>query len=346
MAATESLQTVVIQPARTLPGGTLAMKLFDFCLTRRAIREQLRVQAIGINSIRRLYPDRARLIRRGHEQAAAYLTAAIGNMNRLFSDTRLDKKRRLFVEKFFDTSAVNESMIRKIKFRAHLLLGELLNPSLNPETSLRYVVGSALHPEYNIQAFILSNETARRIYLTERFFEPGFQVYLPLRPRTFDMQGHNMAAVLLHEVSHLVLDTIDFSPLDASRPFLDLLDTSTLLGRLHHDALERLQQHAFSSSTPDNELFKEPDDDDRHWHDVVGKPRQRLLQLTGARSLDEARRIFFSDENKRVDVMLENADSLTLLLTHLGRPPEYHPLLQAGANRTPGILSIPGGKAH
>ena len=322
------------------------MKLFDFCLTRRAIREQMRVQAVGIRSIRRLYPNRARLIRHGHEQAVAYLTAALRNMDRLFSDTLLDKKRRLFVEKFFDTSAVNESMISKIKFRAHLLLGELLHPSLNPETSLRYVVGSALHPEHSVQAFTLPNETARKIYLTERFFEPGFQAHLPLRPRTFDMQGHNMASVLLHEVSHLVLDTIDFSYLDSSRPFLDLLDTSTLVGRLRHDALERIQQHAFSSSTPDNELFKEPGDEDEQWHDVEGKPLQRLLQLTGARNLDEARRVFFSDENKRVDVMLDNADSLTLLLAHLGRPREYHPLLQMGANRAPGMSPIPGAKTH
>ncbi|NWA27776.1 hypothetical protein HX870_19800 [Pseudomonas gingeri] len=324
------------------------MKLLDYCLPRRAIREQMRVQAIGIDSIRRLYPARARLIRLGHEQAVAYLSAAIWNMDRLFSDAILDKKRRLFVEKFFGISVVNESVIRKIKFRAHMLLGELLKPSLNPETSSRYVVGSALHPEHSIQAFTLPNESARKIYLTERFFDPGFQAYLPMRPRTFDMQAHNMAAVLLHELSHLVLDTIDFCYLDSSRPFLDLLDTSTLVGRLRHDALERVQEHAFSSTTPDSELFKEPDeeDDDRHWHDLEGKSLQRLLLLTSARDLTEARRFFLSDEHKRVDVMLDNADSLTLLLTHLGRPPEYHPLLEIGANRGPGMSSIPGAKAH
>ncbi|WP_248796768.1 hypothetical protein [Pseudomonas sp. MWU13-2105] len=322
------------------------MTLFNYCANRKAIREEMRVQAVGIDSIRLLYPNRARLIRHGHEQAVGYLTAAMRNMDRLFSDTALDRKRRLFVEKFFDTSVVSESMIRKIKFRAHMLLGELLKPSLNPENSLRYVVGSALYPEQRVQAFTLPNETARRIYLTERFFDPGFQAYLPLRPRTFDMLGHNMAAVLLHEVSHLVLDTLDFSYLDSSRPFVDLLDTSTLVGRLRHDALERVQEHSFSSSTPDNELFKESHDDDRHWHDVAGKHLQRLLLLTGARSLDEARRIFVSDENKRVDVMLDNADSLTLLLAHLGRPPEYHPMPRTEAKRMPGIQPSPGGKAH
>jgi len=305
------------------------------------------VQAVGIDNIRRLYPDRARLIRHGHELAVTYLTNALTNMDRLSSVTRLDQKRRLFVETFFDMSPVSESALRKIKFRAHLLLGELLKPSLDPETSLRYVVGSTLHPEHSIQAFTVTHETARRIYLTERFFDPGFQVYLPLRPRTFDMLGHNMAAVLLHEVSHLVLDTFDYTYLDSSRPFLDLLDTSTLLGRLRHDALERIQQHGFSSTTPASELFKEPDDQERHWYDLVGKPCQRLLQLTGTGNLDEARRVFFVDENKRVDVILDNADSLTLLLAHLGRPLEYQPLLMAGSNRTSEEpTQIPGDNVH
>ncbi|WP_191486476.1 hypothetical protein [Pseudomonas sp. FEN] len=322
------------------------MKLFNHCMNQKAIREEMRVQAIGMDSIRRLYPHRARMIRHGHEQALAYLTAALLNLDHLFSGTAMDQKRRLFMEEFFDMSPLSELTIKKVKFRAHMLLGELLKPSLSPETSPRYVVGSALHPEQSTQAFTLSKDTARRIYLTERFFDPGFQIYFPTRPRTFDLLGHNMAAVLLHEASHLVLDTLDFSYLDSSRPFLDLLDTSTLEGRLRHDLLERIQKHAFSSTTPANELFKEPDDDDLHWYELVGKPLQRILQLTGTRDLDEARSVFFSDEHKRVDVILDNADSLTLLLTHLGRPLEYHPLLQGGVNRAPGASHTPGGQAH
>ncbi len=301
------------------------MKLFDYCRNRRAIREEMRVQATGIDSIRRLYPNRARMIQRAHDQAVNYLTHAMWNMDRLFSEGHLDQKRRLFVEKFFDTSPVSEYTIRKIKLRAHILLGELLKPSLNPETSSRYIVGSARQPEHGIQAFTLPLETARRIYFTERFFDPGFQVYLPIRPRTFDIQGHNMGTVLLHEVSHLALDTVDLAYLDSSRPFSDLLDTSTLTGRLRHDALERVQQHGLSSSTPANELFRELDDYDLRWHDVTGASLKRVLLLTRTRDLDEARRVFFSDENKRVDVILNNADSLALLLAHLGRPPEYHP---------------------
>ncbi|WP_248745656.1 hypothetical protein [Pseudomonas sp. MWU12-2037] len=301
------------------------MKLFDSCLNRRAIREEMRVQAIGIDSIRRLYPNRARMIRHAHEQAVAYLADTQKNMDRLFSEAPLDRKRRQFVEKFFDIASVSESTIQKIKFRADMLLGELLKPSLNPETSSRYIVGSALHPEHGIQAFTLPKDATRRIYFTERFFDPGFEPYLPLRSRAFDMLGHNMATVLLHETSHLVLDTIDLAYLESSRPFVDLLDTRSLLGRLRHDDLEHIQQHAFSNRTPSNELFRERDDYDLHWYDVVGKPFRRVLQLTGTQNLDEARRVFFSDENKRMDVMLNNADSLALLLAHLGRPPEYHP---------------------
>ena len=309
------------------------MKLFNACMNQQAIREEMRVQAVGMNNIRLLYPFRARMIRHGHEQAVAYLTNALMNMDRLFSDTPKDQKRRRFAEDFFNTPTLSEHTIKKVKLRAHRLLGELLQPSFNPETSSRYVVGLALHPEHSILAFTLSNETARRIYLTERFFNPGFLTYYPTRPRTFDMVGHNMATVLLHEVSHMVLDTLDFSYLDSNLPFLDLLDTSTLEGRLRHDALERTQKHAFSGTTPTSKLFKEHDDDDLHGYDVEGELFKRVLQLTGARDLDAARRVFFQDENKRVDVILDNADSLTLLLAYLGRPLEYHPLTGLAARQ-------------
>ncbi|NWA09667.1 hypothetical protein [Pseudomonas gingeri] len=302
------------------------MKLLDSCLNRRTISQEIRVQAIGIPCIRRLFPNRARLIQRGHEQALAYVTEALLNLDKLFSSARLDRRRRLFVEQFFDIPSVSAFTLGKIRVLAHRLLGELLDPSLNPETSSRYVVGTAIHPEHSVQAFTLLNEPIRKIYLTERFFDPGFDAYLPLRPRTFDLLGHSMATVLLHEISHLAFDTLDLVYVDANRPFLDLLETVTTEGKQRYSALEQIQKHALSSSTPAAQLFRELDDYDLRWYDLVGAPLQRVLQLTGTRDLDEARRVFFSDADKRVDVMLSNADSLALLLAHLGRPPEFHPL--------------------
>jgi hypothetical protein len=44
-----------------------------------------------------------------------------------------------------------------------------------------------------------------------------------------------------------------------------------------------------------------------------------FLKLTRTTSLAEARRVFLADEHLRSNVMLKNADSLTLLIMKLGR---------------------------
>ncbi|KPA93721.1 hypothetical protein [Pseudomonas asplenii] len=308
------------------------MKMLDHCIGQWAIREELRVEAVGIHDIRQLYPNRARMLAHAHRQAVAYLNNALYNVDRLFNGQRLDTKRRRFIEKCLGVAQVDNDIIRKLKIRMGVMLDELLKPSLNPQHSSRYIVGSGRQPDHGNQAFTVRRERGGNIYLTERFFEPGLEVYLPIRPRTFDAYGHHMATVLLHEISHMTLQTLDFAYLDPSRPFVDLIDTSTPDGRLRHLVLEELQQNALSATTPGNELFKTLDDYELRWNDVEGDLRQRALSLTGTRDLDSARRVFYSDAGKRTDVILNNADSLALLITHLGRPVEFQPLEEPRSN--------------
>ena len=52
-------------------------------------------------------------------------------------------------------------------------------------------------------------------------------------------------------------------------------------------------------------------DDDR-------KGRRFILQTTGAKNLDDARQVFLNDAEKRAQIMLKNADSLTLLIFRMG----------------------------
>lgn len=301
------------------------MRMFDDCVNRRVIRQEIQVEATGIPGIRRLYPHRARMIHRAHQQAVDYLRTATRSMNGLFANTRLDNKRRLFLQEFFDTSSVNADTVGKIKARLQVMLDELLRPSLNPLNSPRFVVGALQQPDQGNQAFVLPKDRDGKIYLTERFFDPPLQAYLPIRPRTFDLYGHHMGTVLLHEISHICLDTLDFAYLDANRPFLDLINTQTELGKLQYSTLKEVQKDAFSATTPAQELFKALDEYDQHWYDLEDEPRQRVLRLTQTRDLDAARLMFLSDVDKRVDVILDNADSLALLIAHLGRPVEYQP---------------------
>jgi hypothetical protein len=44
-----------------------------------------------------------------------------------------------------------------------------------------------------------------------------------------------------------------------------------------------------------------------------------ILRITGTNTLADARAVFLSDTVKRSEVMLKNADSLTLLILRLGR---------------------------
>ncbi|QXI25870.1 hypothetical protein [Pseudomonas vanderleydeniana] len=301
------------------------MKMLDHCLDRQAIREEMRVQASGMGNIRQLYPNRARMIGHAHRQAVDYLNEGLRNLDRLFTGNRLDDKRRRYLESFLDIPQVTQNTVRKLKFRLGLMLGELLKPSLAPSNSSRYVVGTGRRPDHSNQAFTLQGRHDGNIYLTERFFEPHLDAYLPIRPRTFDAYGHHMATVLLHEISHITLDTLDFAYLNPSHPFIDLIDTSTLEGRRRHEVLDELQNHAFSTTTPANELFKLVDEYDYRWYDVEGDLKRRVLSLSGARDLDDARQIFLSAPDKRTDILLSNADSLSLLITHLGRPVEFQP---------------------
>jgi len=70
-------------------------------------------------------------------------------------------------------------------------------------------------------------------------------------------------------------------------------------------------------------LFKSWDALEQRWEDFgktgSTKLRDRVLHLTGARTLDEARQTFMSNADLRMDIILANADSVTFLITHLGR---------------------------
>ena len=124
-------------------------------------------------------------------------------------------------------------------------------------------------------------------------------------------------------MSHLVSKTEDIAYMDAMRPFLDLINRGTSEGLRKYTALSNLQSTALSVLTPATMLFKTWDDLSQRWEDVgltgSSKVRDRVLHLTGAKTLDDARQIFMSDADRRMDIILANADSVTYLITHMGR---------------------------
>lgn len=50
-----------------------------------------------------------------------------------------------------------------------------------------------------------------------------------------------------------------------------------------------------------------------------GDVKPAILRITGRKTLNEARDVFYNDADKRAQIILSNADSITLLVTLLGR---------------------------
>ncbi|MHC8401233.1 hypothetical protein ACYZTX_17630 [Pseudomonas sp. MDT1-17] len=91
-------------------------------------------------------------------------------------------------------------------------------------------------------------------------------------------------------------------------------------------ALSELQDSALSIKTPYTQLFKIQNPDDGGWEDLgntlhenTDQIKELMLALTGADNLSGARTTFKKDSLIRLAVQLANADSVTWLITHLGR---------------------------
>ena len=79
-----------------------------------------------------------------------------------------------------------------------------------------------------------------------------------------------------------------------------------------------------STLTPATMLFKTWDDLTASWEDYghdtdTHHVKRKVLSITGANNLDDARQVFMSNPDKRIDTILANADSVTYLITQLGR---------------------------
>ena len=131
---------------------------------------------------------------------------------------------------------------------------------------------------------------------------------------------------IIHELSHIACKTEDISYLDCSRPFADLITTSSAVAKALNNELTALQSTALSIKTPYTQLFMVQDPDSRVWeelgettHEDTERVKEHILQLTGAENLSGARHIFKKNPLIRLKVQLGNADSVAWLIGHLGR---------------------------
>lgn len=286
------------------------------------VNQEFSVQATGMRTIRMAYRQNARRISRAHRQATRYLNTCLDNLNAQQPRMPLDTEVNRIIGEFFGVQTPSAGLVGEIKHAVTVLFNAVMDPSLSPYSSPRFVVGLNKLGYQDTVAFTLKIDPLKRVFLSEGFFQVhNYQLKPPaLGSAGFSLSTHFRAAALLHELSHLANDTYDIAYLDASAPFLDLLaDDSPGLKSIKAD-LEEVQQRYLSHRTSPNQLFKRFDKGrwrDLSDHDDEGK--QFILTVTGQPGLAEARADFLADVDKRSKIMLGNADSLTLLVLLLGR---------------------------
>lgn len=145
-------------------------------------------------------------------------------------------------------------------------------------------------------------------------------------PSGFNIGGHARASTVLHELGHINSKTVDFATLEARRPFTDLISSLTSFGANLKSNQLTFQREALSLLTPEEKLFARWDGNEDEWVDVdeiegMERISEKILEVTGARTIAEAKTAFLDPVNPavRINVILRNADSLALLIGEMGR---------------------------
>ncbi|QHF02600.1 hypothetical protein N015_09345 [Pseudomonas asturiensis] len=304
-----------------LKGGGALLTRVKNSLVEANVDDVMLVEAQGMLQIRRTFRGMAQAIEEGHAQAQRYLENCLDNLCLKLPDGSMEPPVKQVLADFFDESEPDERMSEVVKHVVTQIYATLMDPTLSPFDSTRYVIG-VNRIGHDSAAFIFSNDPLKRIFLTEQFFRlPSYRFKVSaMRSGQFHYGAHYRAAILIHELSHLVLKTEDLAYVDAQAPFADLLeDTAGYRLRLKNAQLA-LQQKTLSYQTDRSQLFKQLDNN--RWRDLRssdGKGKKTILRLAGKATLDEARDVFYNDVQKRTDIMLANADTVALLVTLLGR---------------------------
>lgn len=306
-----------------LKGGGGLLTRIKFGYMQAEIEEHLVVQACGMGQIRHLYPSNAQCITSAHVQARVYLENCLANLNlhdhRGIADARVKK----IVGDFFVEKDPDAQLYTTVRHAVSRLYEGLTDPSLSPDDSSRFVFGvNRLYADNKTTAFTIPDDPLKRVFLTEKFFRlPVYRFKARvMRAGSFDYSSHYMAAILIHELSHLTLATEDITYVDADAPFLDLLeDAPGYRLRVKNEQIAQ-QQRALSYNTDRSQLFRRLEGDT--WRDLKRSDNQAkaaVLRITGKDTLEQARDVFYDDKEKRRQIMLGNADSVALLVTLLGR---------------------------
>ena len=307
-----------------LKGGGGVSSHYNTVVTDSVANSQIIVTARGMPAIRLMDRNKGREIGQAHSYAKRCLETCVDNLSPTLPAAGPAPETLKIISDFFGVPLPSPELLEKIRRTARTLLGELADPSLSPHSSPRFVVGVSLPAHRHQMAFVVKNDPQRRIYLTDLYFD------VPVRIRRqngrllapFDVLSHSRASGLIHELSHLALDTQDIDYLESAAPFPDLLSSTDRRDPYLKSDIERIRTHNLSVNTPWPKLFKR--EMANGWQDLSTATgdvdaKKAILKISGRPDLEGAREVFFRDSSKRADIMLANADSVTVLLMTLGR---------------------------
>lgn len=301
-------------------GGGINSKIDSERETLALVEKDMRIEAIGMRQIRAADRIKGAHIAAAHRQAERYLSQALRNLAR-DEQGRLPPEAQALLDRVFGAQ-VTRAQSTLVESRMSSLMEGLLDPSLSPADSMRFVTGYNKPERQTTFAFTMQGSAKQEIYLTDRFFRTPEDFILTAQAHRegFDALSHSQGSVLLHELSHLQHDSVDIAYLNVYMPFLDYWTSTD--GALHAEVADA-QQHALALTTPRDELFclQLPEGGWRPLSRQDGRAKERILDLTGTRDLDSARDAFYTDADKRFAVILANADSVAYLATQLGRRP-------------------------
>lgn len=287
---------------------------------------EVTVLARGITEIRSLYPYQATVIQEAHALSVRYLETALETLAQLkvSSATNNPTVFSFWLQRFLGVVRLTTMDVEKIKKTVDLVYQRLLKPSMNPATSNRYVM--CLPRDNNMQklAFVNTSDARKYIYLNLGFFRTfldplntgkmsGLLETIP----PFEFNNHFRAVTLIHEVLHQVVGAHDLAYLDAAMPFHELLADSNVFVHGSSGNLQAMQSSALSLTTPRHLLFMKQGAV-QSGISLSGTDIEFVLKTTGASTLAQARDVFINDADKRVEIILSNADSMALIISRLG----------------------------
>ncbi|MFJ3525533.1 dermonecrotic toxin domain-containing protein [Pseudomonas sp. NPDC090203] len=286
-----------------------------------SVENTITIEASGMPEIRTLYRDRARRIGQAHLHTMRMLETCLDNLQAPKAGQPHNPQVMRIIQAFFGVTDVLPSLLATTENTIRTLFAAVMDPSMSPFSSPRYVVGTTRPGFETVTAFVMKSDPQRRVFLTEKFFHPMLSALnATAASEGFNEGVHHRAANLIHELSHLVLDTEDIAYLDSMLPYPDLLAQETPAQISFQRRVTLLRERRLSAQTPRDSLFMISTGGVRRALQADDGPAYfAILRLTGARDLVQARQRFLADEDVRIRVLMGNADSVTLLVLLLGR---------------------------